>query len=51
LTVQFRTDHEFVDSLKAARFRVDGVREVPDRPRKEYVFLAAQPLQKMPPWP
>ena len=31
LTVRFRTHDEFVDSLKAARFRVDDLREAPDR--------------------
>ena len=51
LTVRFRTHDEFVDSLKAARFRVDDLREAPDRRRKEHVFLAAQPLQTMPTLP
>jgi hypothetical protein len=39
-TLRFRTRDEIVASLEVARFRVDEVREAPDRPGKEYVFLA-----------
>ena len=42
-TLRFRTHDEIIESLDAADFRVDDVREAPDRPGKEYVFLAARP--------
>lgn len=42
-TLRFRTRGEIVESLNATNFRVDEVREAPDRPGKEYVFMAARP--------
>lgn len=41
-TLRFRSHREIVGSLEAAGFRVDEVREAPDRPGKEFVFLAAR---------
>ena len=41
-TLRFRTRDELAASLEAARFRVDDVRDAPDRPGKEYVFLATR---------
>ena len=39
-TLRFRTREEVAASLEAARFRVEEVRDAPDRPGNEYVFLA-----------
>ncbi len=39
-TLRFRTRDEIVESLDATGFQVDDVREAPDRPGKENVFLA-----------
>lgn len=39
-TLRFRSRNEFAASLEAAGFRVGDVREAPDRPGNEYVFLA-----------
>ena len=41
-TLRFRTHDEVVVSLDAAGFQVDEVREAPDRPGKELVFLATR---------
>jgi ubiquinone/menaquinone biosynthesis C-methylase UbiE len=41
-TLRFRSHDEFVDSLQAAQFQIDDVREAPDRPGKEFVFLASR---------
>jgi ubiquinone/menaquinone biosynthesis C-methylase UbiE len=41
-TLRFRTRDELADSLEAEGFRVVDVREAPDRPSKEFVFLAAR---------
>ena len=41
-TLRFRTRDEIVESLEVARFRITEVREAPDRPGNEYVFLAAR---------
>jgi ubiquinone/menaquinone biosynthesis C-methylase UbiE len=41
-TLRFRSHDEIVASLEAAGFRVDEAREAPDRPGKEFVFLAAR---------
>jgi len=41
-TLRFRTRDELAASLEAARFRVDDVRDAPDRPGREYVFLATR---------
>lgn len=42
-TLRFRSRDEVIESLEAARFRVDDVRDAPDRPGKEHVFLATRP--------
>jgi hypothetical protein len=39
-TLRFRSQDEIEASLEAAGFRVRDVREAPDRPGKEFVFLA-----------
>lgn len=39
-TLRFRDQDEIEDSLSAAGFRVDEVREAPDRPGLEMVFIA-----------
>jgi ubiquinone/menaquinone biosynthesis C-methylase UbiE len=39
-TLRFRSRDEIATSLEATGFRVDDVREAPDRPGNEYVFLA-----------
>ncbi len=41
-TLRFRSYDDTVDSLEAAGFRVDEARDAPDRPGKEYVFLATR---------
>jgi SAM-dependent methyltransferase len=41
-TLRFRTRDEIVDSLGEAGYRVDDVRDAPDRPGKEHVFVAAR---------
>ncbi len=41
-TLRFRTRDEIEASLDAAGFRVEDVREAPDRPGKEHVFLATR---------
>jgi SAM-dependent methyltransferase len=42
-TLRFRTREEVASSLEAAGFTVDEVRDAPDRPGKEMVFLAGRP--------
>ena len=39
-TLRFRTHDEVVASLAATSFVVDEVRDAPDRPGREYVFVA-----------
>ena len=39
-TLRFRAKDEFVTSLASAGFVVDDIREAPDRPGKELVFIA-----------
>lgn len=39
-TLRFRSRAEVETSLAAAGFRVDDIRDAPDRPGREYVFLA-----------
>ena len=39
-TLRFRTRAELADSLAAAGFAVDEVRDAPDRPGREFVFIA-----------
>jgi hypothetical protein len=41
-TLRFRGVDELTASLEAAGFRVADVREAPDRPGKEHVFLATR---------
>lgn len=42
-TLRFRTDAELSRSLGEAGFEVEGLREAPDRPAREYVFIARRP--------
>ena len=42
-TLRFRSRDEIASSLEALGFRLDDVRDAPDRPGKEHVFLAARP--------
>ena len=39
-TLRFRGRGELADSLAAAGLVVDEVRDAPDRPRREFVFIA-----------
>jgi ubiquinone/menaquinone biosynthesis C-methylase UbiE len=41
-TLRFRTSDELADSLQSEGFRTVDVREAPDRPGNEFVFLAAR---------
>lgn len=41
-TLRFRSREEILASLEAARFQIGDVRDAPDRPGKEYVFLASR---------
>ena len=41
-TLRFRTEEELAASLELAGFRVTEVRDAPDRPGYEYVFLASR---------
>lgn len=43
-TLRFRDRGEVVDSLKASGFRVDEVRDAPDRPGREFVFVTSRAL-------
>ncbi|WP_432107626.1 class I SAM-dependent methyltransferase [Streptomyces sp. AA1529] len=42
-TLRFRERHEVEQDLAANGFRVDDVRDAPDRPGKEFVFIASRP--------
>lgn len=42
-TLRFRSGEELTDSLTAAGFTVADVREAPDRPGHEFVFVAQRP--------
>jgi SAM-dependent methyltransferase len=42
-TLRFRTRDEVADSLQAAGMTVDDVRDAPDRPGREFVFIARRP--------
>ncbi|HEY8452870.1 MAG: class I SAM-dependent methyltransferase [Micromonosporaceae bacterium] len=44
-TLRFRSRHEVTASLRAAGFAVDDVRDAPDRPGREMVFVARRPDQ------
>ena len=41
-TLRFRSYDELATSLEASGFRVDEIRQAPDRPDKEYVFVATR---------
>ncbi|MBY8882762.1 class I SAM-dependent methyltransferase [Actinacidiphila acidipaludis] len=42
-TLRFREREEVAEDLAAAGFVVEGVRDAPDRPGKEFVFVARRP--------
>jgi hypothetical protein len=42
-TLRFRRREEVADSLMAAGFVVDDLRDAPDRPGRELVFVARRP--------
>jgi ubiquinone/menaquinone biosynthesis C-methylase UbiE len=42
-TLRFRTRHEVTASLAAAGYRIDEIREAPDRTGREMVFIALRP--------
>ena len=42
-TLRFRSREELGDSLAAAGFAVEDVRDAPDRPGREFVFIARRP--------
>jgi SAM-dependent methyltransferase len=42
-TLRFRSRQEIHDSLAAAGFSVEDVRDAPDRPGREFVFIARRP--------
>jgi hypothetical protein len=42
-TLRFRSREELEDSLAAAGFAVEDVRDAPDRPGREFVFVARRP--------
>lgn len=42
-TLRFRERHEIEAELAAQGYAVEGVREAPDRPGREFVFLARRP--------
>lgn len=41
-TLRFRDREEVVESLKASGFRVEEVRDAPDRPGREFVFVTSR---------
>lgn len=41
-TLRFRSQDEITESLRVAQLQVDDLREAPDRPGKELVFLASR---------
>lgn len=45
-TLQFREEAEHRDLLSSAGFSVDEVRQAPDRPGKEFVFIAQTKQRK-----
>jgi hypothetical protein len=46
-TLRFREREEVQSDLTAQGYVVDDVREAPDRPRRELVFLARRPLTEV----
>jgi hypothetical protein len=42
-TLRFRSRDEVTASLRTAGFVFEGVRDAPDRPGKEFVFIALRP--------
>jgi SAM-dependent methyltransferase len=45
-TLRFRSREELADSLAAAGLAVEGVRDAPDRPGREFVFIARRPATR-----
>lgn len=43
-TLRFRSREEITDSLKDVEMPLDEVRDAPDRPRHEFVFIARRPF-------
>jgi hypothetical protein len=41
-TLRFRTEEAVLDSLAAAGFTADEIRDAPDRPGREFVFIASR---------
>jgi len=39
-TLRFRSKNEIRDALKNSGFKLQEIREAPDRPGKEFVFIA-----------
>jgi hypothetical protein len=44
-TLRFRRREEVADSLRSAGFDLDDLRDAPDRPGRELVFLARRPAE------
>jgi hypothetical protein len=42
-TLRFRRREEVADSLSSAGFELDDLRDAPDRPGRELVFIARRP--------
>jgi SAM-dependent methyltransferase len=42
-TLRFRSRNAVAESLTAAGFTIEEIRDAPDRPGKEFVFIAARP--------
>ncbi|WP_327436807.1 hypothetical protein [Amycolatopsis alkalitolerans] len=41
-TLRFRDRDEVEETLEAQGFRIDEIREAPDRPGREFVFIASR---------
>jgi hypothetical protein len=44
-TLRFRRREEVADSLRLAGFELDDLRDAPDRPGRELVFIARRPAE------
>ena len=44
-TLRFRRREEVADSLRSAGFDLDDLRDAPDRPGRELVFIARRPVE------
>jgi hypothetical protein len=44
-TLRFRRREEVADSLRSAGFVLDDLRDAPDRPGRELVFIARRPAE------